>query len=101
MLRLLKAAIFGLLIAIVGLLVSFFPATHHFEEDFELGLLFKLRGARKAPSDVVVISIDREASERLNVPQNPDRWPRQSSARKRRSSDRHWPRVRGVLLPAN
>jgi len=76
MLRLLKAAIFGLLIAIMGLLVSFFPATHHFEEDFELGLLFKLRGARKAPSDVVVISIDREASERLNVPQNPDRWPR-------------------------
>ena len=56
--------------------MSFFPATHHFEEDFELGLLFKLRGARKAPSDVVVISIDREASERLNVPQNPDRWPR-------------------------
>ncbi len=76
MLRLLKAAVFGLLIAIAGLVVSFFPATHHFEEDFELGLLFKLRGVSKAPSDVVVISIDRDSSERLNLPQNPDRWPR-------------------------
>jgi adenylate cyclase len=76
MLRLLKAAVFGSIIAIAGLVVSFFPATHLFEEDFELGLLFKLRGVKKAPADVVVISIDRDSSERLNVPQNPDRWPR-------------------------
>jgi adenylate cyclase len=76
MLRLVKAAVFGLVIALAGMAVSFFPATHGLEEDFELALLFKLRGVRKAPADVVVISIDREASERLNVPQNPDRWPR-------------------------
>lgn len=76
MLRLLEAAVFGLLIGIVGLLVSFFPAAHDLEEDIGLGLLFKLRGARTPPSDVVVISIDRESAERLNVSPNPDRWPR-------------------------
>ena len=74
--RLLKAAVFGLLIGIAGILVSFFPAAQHFEEDIGLGLLFKLRGAAKAPAEVVVISMDRESSERLNVSQNPDRWPR-------------------------
>ncbi len=46
-----------------------------------MGLLFKLRGVRQAPSDAVVISIDRESSEQLNVPDNPDKWPRSLHAR--------------------
>jgi adenylate cyclase len=74
--RLLEAAAFGLLIGFVGLLISFFPVAHDLEEDIGLGLLFKLRGARKPPSEVVVVSIDRESTERLKVSSNPDRWPR-------------------------
>ncbi|HEX9849704.1 adenylate/guanylate cyclase domain-containing protein [Candidatus Deferrimicrobium sp.] len=51
------------------------------EENIGLGLLFKLRGALQAPRDAVVISIDRESSEQLNIPDNPDKWPRSLHAR--------------------
>ena len=72
----LKAAVFGCLIGIVGLLASLLHFSHDIEESVGLGLLFNLRGPRKAPSDVIVISIDRKSSERLKVSSNPDRWPR-------------------------
>src|SRR5512143_3690298 len=74
--RLLKAALFGCLIGIIGLLVSVFHFAHDIEEDTGLGLLFNLRGVRKALSDVVVVGIDKESSDRLNVPTNPANWPR-------------------------
>jgi len=76
-----KALCFGFLIGIIGVAVSFFQFAHDVEEDMGLGLLFKLRGAKKAPSDVVVVSIDRESSEHLNLPDNPDKWPRSLYAR--------------------
>ncbi len=79
--RLFKAAFLGFLIGIVGVVVSFFHFAHDIEENAGLGLLFKLRGVRKALSDVVVVSIDRESSEHLNVSDNPDRWPRSLYAR--------------------
>ena len=74
--RPLKAAFFGLLVGAAGLVASFSHFAHDIEEDVGLSLLFQLRGVRKAPSDVVVISIDRESSEQLDVSDNPDRWPR-------------------------
>jgi adenylate cyclase len=76
-----KAGLFGLLIGIVGITISFFPLAHKFEEDADLELLFNSRGIRKAPSDVVVVSIDRDSSDQLNVSDNPDRWPRSLHAR--------------------
>ena len=79
--RILKALPLGLLLGLTGLILSFFQFSHDFEEDVGLGLLFKLRGVRQAPSDAVVISIDRESSEQLNVPDNPDKWPRSLHAR--------------------
>jgi serine phosphatase RsbU (regulator of sigma subunit) len=51
------------------------------EEDSGLGLLFKLRGPRKAPSDVVVVSIDKQSSDELGLHNNPDKWPRALHAR--------------------
>ena len=51
------------------------------EENVGLGLLFQLRGATKAPDDALVVAIDRESSERLKLPNNPDRWPRSLHAR--------------------
>ena len=79
--RLFKASFLGFLIGIVGVVVSFFHFAHDIEENAGLGLLFKLRGVRKALSDVVVVSIDRESSEHLDVSDNPDRWPRSLHAR--------------------
>jgi adenylate cyclase len=74
--RLYKAIPLGLLVAITGLVTSFFYFSHELEEDAGLGLLFKLRGIRPAPPDAVVVSIDRESAEHLNIPDNPDKWPR-------------------------
>ena len=79
--RLFKAGFFGLLVGVAGLVASFSHFAHDIEEGVGLGLLFQLRGVRKAPSDVVVISIDRESSEQLDVSDNPDRWPRSLHAR--------------------
>src|SRR4029079_2154539 len=45
------------------------------------GMLFKLRGPRTPPPDVAVVSIDNESSEQLNIPDDPDRWPRSLHAR--------------------
>lgn len=77
----LKAIALGLLLGLTGLIISFFQFSHDFEEDTGLGLLFKLRGVRRPPTDVVVVSVDKESSEHLNVPDNPDKWPRSLHAR--------------------
>lgn len=79
--RLLKAILLGVLTGIVGLAVSLFDFSRNMEENIGLGLLFTLRGVRQAPSDVVVVSIDKASSEHLNVPDNPDKWPRSLHAR--------------------
>ena len=79
--RLFKAVFLGFLIGTVGLLISPFRFALNIEENAGLGLLFKLRGARPAPADVVVVSIDKESSEHLNLPNNPDKWPRSLHAR--------------------
>jgi adenylate cyclase len=71
----------GFLVGVFGLVVSPFRFVLGIEENTGLGLLFKLRGATPAPSDVVVISIDRESSEHLDLPDNPDKWPRSLHAR--------------------
>ncbi|MGH7769722.1 MAG: hypothetical protein ACREQP_19920, partial [Candidatus Binatia bacterium] len=79
--RLTKSVLLGFLIGLAGVALSFFHFAHDFEENAGLGLLFSLRGLRKAPADVVVVSIDSESSEQLDVPRNPDRWPRSLHAR--------------------
>jgi serine phosphatase RsbU (regulator of sigma subunit) len=79
--RLFKAIILGLIIGLVGLMISPFRFALNLEENTGLGLLFKLRGIRQPSSDVVVVSIERESSEYINVPNNPDKWPRSLHAR--------------------
>ena len=77
----LKAVILGFLVGIVGLVVSPFRFALSLEENTGLGLLFRLRGATRPPLNAVVISIDRESSEQLGIPDNPDKWPRSLHAR--------------------
>src|SRR5436309_15374771 len=78
--RLFKASLLGFLLGILGVVASLSHFAHDIEEDAGLGLLFKLRGPRKAPSDVVVVSIDRESAEHLNAPEDPEKWPRSCHA---------------------
>ena len=46
-----------------------------------LYLLFKLRGARKAPPDVVVVATESASENQLNLPTNLTKWPRSLHAR--------------------
>ena len=79
--RFLNALLLGVAVALIGLIVSFSQLAHDFEEDTGLGLLFKLRGIRQAPSDAVVVSIDKDSAAQLNIPENPEKWPRSLHAR--------------------
>ena len=81
MLSVLKAAAFGLLLGLFGNIIDVSEDVRRLEENVGLGLLFQLRGPQKAPPDAVVVAIDRESSERLNLANNPDRWPRSLHAR--------------------
>ena len=82
--RLLKAAILGVVVGILGLLISPFQFAMNLEEDTGLGLLFKLRGARTPPSDIVVVSIDKQSSDKLNLHNNPCPPDRKPHKRRRR-----------------
>ncbi|HKJ15382.1 MAG TPA: SpoIIE family protein phosphatase [Desulfobulbales bacterium] len=91
--RLLKAATLGLVVGILGLLISPFQFAMNLEEDTGLGLLFKLRGPRKPPADVVVVSIDKQSSDRLDLNNNPDKWPRSLHAQLTENLTREGARV--------
>lgn len=54
-----KVVLLCLITGISGLLISFTPFVLAIEENIGLGLLFKQRGTRKAPPDVVVVTIDK------------------------------------------
>jgi CHASE2 domain-containing sensor protein len=71
-----KAVTLGLLTAIVGLAVSIIPLGFVLEEGLGLELLFRLRGARQPPSEVVLVNVDRAVAERLELPLVPEEWPR-------------------------
>jgi len=70
--RLLKAALLGLAVGIIGILISPFRFAMDLEENAGLGLLFKLRGPLKPPEDIVIVSIDKQSSDKLGLHNNPD-----------------------------
>jgi len=69
-----KAIIIGLLTSFLGL--GLLPFGHQLEENVGVDLLFRLRGARKAPSDVLIVSMDKVSAAHLNLPPEPEKWPR-------------------------
>ena len=79
--RLGKAVALGLITGLTGVLLSFIPFAADIEENLGLHILFKLRGAKKAPSDVVVISMDRTSADTFSLPEDPRKWPRTLHAR--------------------
>jgi adenylate cyclase len=74
--RFYRALLLGFFIAIIGLIIAFSPFGLKLEENTGLSLLFKLRGIRQTPADVIVVSIDRLSAEKLNLPDDPGKWPR-------------------------
>src|SRR5919204_2194953 len=76
-----KAVMLGILTGVVGLLVSLLPFGFELEESVGLDILFKLRGIRQPPSDVVIVSIDNASAVHLNLPIDLKKWPRALHAR--------------------
>ena len=76
-----KATIVGLVVGALGLVISLTPFGASLEEDLGLHLLFKIRGPRRAPTDVVIITMCKASAKRLNVPSSPRKWPRRLHAR--------------------
>jgi adenylate cyclase len=77
----LKPIILGLFIGIVGVCINLTSLGPELEENFGLDLLFRLRGVRQAPPDVLVVSIDQESANALKLPDDPRKWPRSLHAR--------------------
>ena len=79
--RLFKAIILGLVVGLIGVLISPLRFALNLEENTGLGLLFKLRGVEQPSGEVFVVSIEKESSDHLNLHNNPDKWPRSLHAR--------------------
>ncbi len=66
----------GLLVGMSGILFSALPVGFAWEEDAGLGVLFKLRGQRPAPSDVVIVAINDDTGPQLGLSNEIPDWPR-------------------------
>ena len=74
--RLSKAIIVSLLIGALGVIAILTPMGFDLEENIGLDLLFRLRGVRKPPSDVIIVSLDKASADNLKLPAEPEKWPR-------------------------
>lgn len=64
----------GVAIFLAGLILS--PLLLSLEESVDLEVLFSLRGQRPPPQEIVLISLDKASAIALNLPEDPDKWPR-------------------------
>jgi len=71
-----NSLVLGALVAILGVTGLMIPPIARLEPDVGLKWLFNLRGPRPAPENVVVVTIDRESSTELGLPNVPRKWPR-------------------------
>ena len=74
--RLSKVIIICSLFGILGVIISIVPIGLDIEENIGLGLLFRLRGVRKPPSDVIIVSLDKVSAYNFKLPVDPEKWPR-------------------------
>ena len=75
-----KGLVLGTATGIVGLLITALPFGQNLEENVGLDWLFKLRGVRQPPAEVVVVSIDKASADALDLPNQPRKWPRSKHA---------------------
>jgi len=76
-----RAAVLGILTAILGVLVCLTPFVLALEESTGLDWLFNRRGPVVAPDDVVIVSIDKASANALGQSVEPDEWPRELHTR--------------------
>ena len=79
--RLNYALVLGLLASVLGISLFLSPYGQKIEEDLGLALLFKIRGPRNPPDDVVIVNLDPASSSILGLPENFGNWPRTVHAR--------------------
>jgi adenylate cyclase len=63
-----NALLLGLAVGLAGVIASLVPAVLRWEEEVGLEWLFRLRGARTPPADVVVVSVDEASAAVLELP---------------------------------
>jgi len=72
-----KAIVMGLLVGSLGVVANILPFGLDLEENYGLQWLFDYRDVRPPPSDVVIVSLDKESAGRLGIePADPAKWPR-------------------------
>lgn len=76
-----KALVLGLSTALFGAVCSLLPAISALEQGIGLDWLFRLRGPRPAPPEVVVVNIDQASSQWFDLANEPRKWPRAYHAR--------------------
>ncbi len=74
--RIVKGALLGVGAGIVGSIASLTPFGLNLEENLGLEILFHLRGHRTPPPEVVVVGIDKESSDRFDLPNTERKFPR-------------------------
>ena len=74
--RLIKGITVGLFTGIAGLIMGLIPFGLDIEENVGLDILFNLRGTRQAPSDVIIINVDKISADNLDLPDDLRKWPR-------------------------
>ena len=70
--RLSKTFILGVIVGILGLIISLMPFVRDLEEMIGLGLLFKERRIREVPNNGIILAIDKFSADKLNLPDDPD-----------------------------
>ena len=71
-----RIVVMSVITGIAGLIFSFSPAGFSIEETLGLDLLFKLRGKRTVPPDVMIIGMDEGSCVDLDLPLQFIKWPR-------------------------
>jgi adenylate cyclase len=81
MTQLYRTAVASMVVGAFGMVISLTPLGMELEENIGLHLLFKIRGKREAPSDVIIITLDKASADALHLPSTPRKWPRSLHAR--------------------
>jgi adenylate cyclase len=76
----LRGLCFSLAVGFLGVLISLPPLSVTIEERLGLAFLFHQRGPLPPPPEVAIVSIDRKSSQVLNLPPQPEKWPRRLHA---------------------
>ena len=71
-----KAILAGLCIGFIGLVTGVTPFGIYMEDNYGLHLLFRLRGVRQVPPDVVIVAMESASENRLNLNTSITNWPR-------------------------